>query len=105
MNELKTYYRYEHKNDYSDIFVLREIKSRGRQNNCFDTKEDAKKHFDESRQIANERYNKIMKEIEILKETIGDFSIEGWATADDDSGLDYGGCIEIIVNGYEFSFR
>lgn len=105
MNELKIYYRYEPKNDYSNIFVLREVKSRGRQYNCFETKEEAKKHFEESEKIANERYNKIMDSIERLKEKIGDFSIDGWAYAQDDSGLEYGGCIEIEVNKYKFSFR
>lgn len=105
MNELKTYYRYEHKNEYSDIFVLKEIKSRGRQYNCFDTKEEAKKHFEEARRVANEKYNKIMDEIEEVKEKYGHFSINGWAYANDDSGLEYGGCIEINVSGYEFSFR
>ena len=105
MNERKLYYRYEDKNENTGIFVLRERMLFGRQCNCFETKEDATNHFKEAEKIANEKYDKIMDEIVALKDIVGDFSIDGWAEANDDSGLCYGGIIEFEVNGYSFTFR
>lgn len=104
MKELKRYYVYEHKNNYSDKFVLNTINSKYRYKNYFDTPEEATKHFKESEKIALEKYNKIVDGIQSLKESIGDFSIEAWANSDDDTGLDYGTMIEISVNGYSFTF-
>lgn len=105
MRELKKYYMYEHKDNYSDKFVIVERMLYSRRYNCFDTPEEATKHFKESEKIALEKYNKIMDGIQSLKESMGDFSIEAWANADDDTGLDYGAMIEIIVNGYDFTFK
>lgn len=104
MIELKKYYRYEHKDDYSDKFVIVKKMLCGRGYNCFDTPEEATKHFKESEKIALEKYNKIIDGIQLLKELIGDFSIEVWANSYGDTGLDYGALIKITINGYDFTF-
>ena len=104
MKEKELYYRYEHKTENSDTFVLKEKMLYGAGLNCFKNKEDATKHFKNAEEIAQEKYSKIMDGIEKLKDLVGDFSYNYFMSGDTYGIEEDGLYISFEVNGYNFTF-
>lgn len=105
MDERKVFYKYEHESEISDKFVLCEKRLYNKGTNCFSTKEEAMEHFIIAKKLADKKFNKIIDGVNHLKDSIGDFSIEGCAYASDDTGLDYWANIEFDINNYHFTFK
>lgn len=73
--------------------------------NCFNTPEEAQNHFDEAYEKAYEKFDKIMREIQNLKEKLGGFSIEYFIEGDLYGIEQEGKYIEFEIDGYSFEFR
>ena len=62
-------------------------------------------HFDEALEKAEEKFNKIMEEIQNLKEKLGGFSIEYFIEGDLYGIEQEGKYIDFEIDGYSFEFR
>lgn len=102
--EKKLYYQYKNKSVGGNEFVLVEKWLYGAGINCFLTKEEAKAHFLEAIKIASKKYDKIMKGIDKLKESLGDFTFDYYMCGDT-YGIDSDGMyLTFEVNGYIFRY-
>lgn len=100
----KLFYRYENKSTGRNNFKIAEKLLYGAHKNCFLSQEDATAHFEESYNIALNRYEKILEGMEKLKESIGDFSYEYFFHGDTHGIYEDGLYIGIRVNDYDFQF-
>ena len=103
--QYKTFYKAISKNTGSNNFKVTKMELLGKGVNCFNTPEEAQKHFDEAYKKAEEKFDKIMKEIQNLKEKLGGFSIEYFIEGDLYGIEQEGKYIEFEIDGYSFEFR
>lgn len=101
--EKKKYYVYKQDND--GMFYLTELMLNKPWLNCFETKEEATKHFKEAESIANNIFLDIMSGIAVLKNKYGNFEFDCLVNALDDTGLSVEPTLEFKVNGYDFIFK
>jgi hypothetical protein len=103
--QYKTFYKAISKNTGSNDFKITKMELLGRGRNCFDTPEEAQKHFNRAAATAEEKFNKIMDGIQNLKENLGGFSIEYFIEGDLYGIEQEGKYIEFEIDGYSFEFR
>ena len=101
----KTFYKAISKNTGSNDFKVTKMELLGKGVNCFNTPEEAQNHFDEAYEKAYTKFNKIMEEIQNLKEKLGGFSIEYFIEGDLYGIEQEGKYIEFEIDGYSFEFR
>lgn len=101
--ERKKYYRYEP--DDNGSFRIMEKMLFGANKNCFLTKAEATKHFQNAEKKALDKYEKIILGIDKLKKEVGEFSYDCDVEVLDDSGLMTAMYIEFDVDGYNFKFN
>lgn len=101
--EKRKYYRCE-PND-TGSFNVRELMLYGAGKNCFLTKEEAVKHFENAERVALDKYEKLMIGISKLKKEIGDFNFGCEIEVLDDSGLETTMYVEFLIDGYEFRYN
>lgn len=102
--EKKKFYRFENDSEDSNNFILKEKLLYGANRNCFLSKEEAKAHFDEANKIALKKYENILEGLNILKESVGDFSYDYFMRGDTHGIYSDGMYIQFEVNGYNFQF-
>lgn len=101
----KTFYKAISKTTGFNDFKITKMELLGKGVNCFNTPEEAQNHFDEALEKAEEKFNKIMEEIQNLKEKLGGFSIEYFIEGDLYGIEQEGKYIEFEIDGYSFEFR
>lgn len=101
----KTFYKAISKTTGSNDFKITKMELLGKGVNCFNTPEEAQKHFDEALEKAYEKFDKIMEEIQNLKEKLGGFSIEYFIEGDLYGIEQECKYIEFEIDGYSFEFR
>jgi len=100
--EKRIYYTYQNQQDGVNDFILKEVNRYW--TNCFATKEEATEHFNVSKKIAEDRYNKVVEGIRKLRDEIGHFDYDYFVNGDDQGIEQEGLYINIKVNGYDFEF-
>ena len=72
--------------------------------NCFLTKKEAVTHFKTANKIASKKYKKIMNGLNLLNNTVGEFSYNYFVHGDTYGIVSEGLYISFEVNGYDFRF-
>ena len=103
--QYKTFYKAISKNTGSNNFKVTKMELLGKGVNCFNTPEEVQKHFNRAYEKAEEKFNKIMAEIQNLKEKLGGFSIEYFIEGDLYGIEQECKYIEFEIDGYSFEFR
>jgi hypothetical protein len=103
--ETKLFYKYENKSDGKNNFVMKEKALHYANRNCFNSPEEATKHYKNAYKIALKKYNNIMDGLRKLKEINGDFSFEYFMNGDTHGIYEDGLYISIEVDGYNFEFE
>ena len=101
----KTFYKAISKTNGSNNFKVTKMELLGKGKNCFDTPEEAQKHFDFAYEKAYAKFDKIMEGIQKLKESLGGFSINYFIEGDLYGIEQEGQYIEFEIDGYSFEFR
>ncbi|HPO11748.1 MAG TPA: hypothetical protein PLM63_04140 [bacterium] len=103
--QYKTFYKAISKNTGSNDFIVTKMELLGKGVNCFNTPEEAQKHFDEALEKAYIKFDKILEGIQNLKEKLGGFSIDYFIEGDLYGIEQEGKYIEFEIDGYNFEFR
>lgn len=101
----KTFYKAISKNTGSNDFKITKMELLGKGVNCFNTLEEAQKHFNRALEKAEQKFHNIIEGIQNLKENLGGFSIDYFIEGDLYGIEREGKYIEFQIDGYSFEFR